>query len=242
MPQKSASSKPTSTQEHINVSEIRDGIMILKDGGMRMVILSSAVNFSLKSENEQNAIISRYQGFLNSLSFPVQVLMQSRRLDLERYLQRLETKLKEVANELIQLQINDYVAYVRKLITIANIMDKRFYVVVPYNSPRVQSRSFFDKLFHPTKNIAPVMSENEFNQYKEELIERVNTVSSELHALGVKTVLLSTQQIIELLYSSYNIEEASKERLIEYQELSGPAIMQPTTAKKEEKGEVEEKK
>lgn len=220
----SPQSKPASTQEHINVSEIRDGIIITKDGGMHMILLASSVNFSLKSEDEQNAIISRYQGFLNSLVFPVQILVQSRRLDLEQYLQKLEIRLKEETNELIQLQINDYVAYVRKLLTIANIMEKKFFIVIPYNPPRVQSRSFFDKLFHSTANIAPKMSGEEFNKYKEEMKERADTISAELGALGIKTAILSTQQIIELLYSSYNLEEASKERLVEYKNLSEAVV------------------
>lgn len=217
--------KPASTQEHIDVAEIKDGIAITKEGGMRMILLATSVNFSLKSEEEQNAIIARYQGFLNSLNFPVQILVQSRRLDLEQYLQKLEVRLKEETNELVQLQINDYVIYVRKLLTIANIMEKKFFVIIPYNPPRMQSRSFFDKIFHSTKNVAPKMSEREFGQYKEEMSERSNTISGELGALGVKTALLSTQQIIELLYSSFNLEEASKERLVEYKNLSEAAVV-----------------
>lgn len=224
--------KPISTQEHINTSEIKDGIIILKDGGMRAVLLASSVNFSLKSGDEQNAIIARYQGFLNSLTFSIQILMQSRRLDLERYLQKLIVRLKQETNELIQLQINDYVVYIRKLITIANIMEKKFFIIISYNPPKVQSRSMFDKLFHSTKNIAPSISEDEFNKYKEEIKERINTVSTELHSMGINTVTLSTQQIIELLYSSYNIDEASKERLIEYKQMSGSVIEKEGEEKK----------
>lgn len=213
-----------STQEHLFINEIRDGIVILKDGGMRMMMLCSSVNFALKSESEQNAIIGRYQSFLNALSFPVQIVMQSRKLDLEKYLAKLQVRLKEETNELIQLQINDYIEFIRKLITVANIMEKKFFITIPFTPPKVQARSIFDKLFHSTKSTAPLISDIEFKKYKEEMIQKANVVASELGALGVKIIPLSTQQIIELLYSSYNIEEAGTEKLTNASDLDEDII------------------
>ncbi len=213
-----------STQEHLDIAEVRDGIIILKDGGLRMVFLASSINFALKSEGEQNAIIVRYQGFLNSITFPVQILMQSRKLDLEKYLEKLKVRLKQETNELIQLQINDYILYIRKLVTVANIMEKKFFIVLPYSPPKVQARGMFDKLFNPTKNIAPSFSQDEFKKYKEEMIQRANTVSSELGSIGVKVVPLSTQQVIELLYSSYNLEEAQSEKLTDFGDLASGLV------------------
>ena len=135
-----------STQEHLDIAEIHDEIVFLKDGSMRMIMMAGSINFALKSEKEQNAIIQRYQGFLNSLTFPIQILMQSRKLDLEKYLTKLEKRLMEETNELIQLQTSDYIAYVRKLITIANIMEKKFFIVIPFTPPKVQARGIFDSL------------------------------------------------------------------------------------------------
>jgi len=216
--------KRASTQAHLDIVEIREGITILKDGGLRMTLLASSVNFALKSEQEQNAIVMGYQNFLNSLTFPIQILMQSRRLDLEKYLQKLELRLKSETNELIQIQINDYIAYIRKLVTIANIMEKKFFIVIPYAPPKAQTRSFFDQILNPTANRAPLMSEIEFKKYREEMTERANVVAGGLGALGVKIISLSTQQVIELLYSSYNLEEAEAEKLVENQNLSGSII------------------
>lgn len=202
-----------STQDHMDIAELRDGIVLLKDGSMKMIFLVSSINFALKSEAEQNAIIMRYQGFLNSLTFPIQIIMQSRKLDLEKYLQKLEARLKQEANELIQLQISDYINYISKLVTVANIMEKKFFIAISFNPPNVQARGLFDKILNPTKNVNATITEQEFKRYKEEMIQRANVVSSELGALGVKVIGLSTQQIIELLYSSYNLEEAQTEKL-----------------------------
>lgn len=212
--------KPASTQAHLHVAEIKEGIVILKDGSLRMILLASSINFALKSEEEQNAITIGYQNFLNSLSFPVQISMQSRRLDLEKYLQKLQIRFKEETNELIQLQINDYIAYIRKLITIANIMEKKFFVAIPFTPPKIQSRTFFDKLLRPTANIAPSISEMEFKKYKEEISQRANIVANGLGTLGVRIISLSTQQIIELLYTSFNLEEAEAEKLTQVENIS----------------------
>lgn len=222
--QKQEPIKKPSTQEHLDVAEIREGIVILKDGGLRMILMASSINFALKSEAEQNAITMRYQGFLNSLNFPIQILMQSRKLDLEKYLQKLEIRLKQEINELIQIQINDYIDYIRKLVTVANIMDKKFFIVIPYTPSQVQARGIFDKLINPTKNIAPTFSEVEFKKYKEEMIQRGNVVANELGAIGVKVIPLSTQQIIELLYSSYNLEEAQSEKLTDIDDLASNLV------------------
>lgn len=224
MSQKQSPKTISSTQEHLNIAEIKDGLIILKDGGLRMVLLASSINFALKSEQEQNAITAGYQNFLNSLSFNIQILMQSRRLDLEHYLQKLQVRLKEETNELIQLQINDYIEYIRKLITIANIMEKKFFVVIPFTPPKVQSRTIFDKLFRFNAISAPRISDLEFKKYKEEMIQRANVIASGLGALGVKVVPLSTQQIIELLYSSYNLEEAESQKLTEFEQVSSSIV------------------
>lgn len=217
-----------STQEHIDIAEIKEGIVILKNGSMRMVLLASSINFSLKSEDEQNAIVMQYQSFLNSLAFPIEIVMQSRRIDLDRYLSKLSDRLSRETNPLIQIQTQDYIEFVRRLITIANIMDKKFYIVVPFSPPNMQKRGLFDKIFSPTKITRPHLSEAEFKAFKEEIAQRANVIISGLSTIGVRVAALTTQQIVELYYSTYNPEESTKERLAEVESLDEPMIQKET--------------
>lgn len=201
-----------STQSHINISRIQDGVVVTKDGGMRMILLVSAVNFALKSEQEQTALIYQYQNFLNSLAFPVQIVIQSRQLDLTNYLGRLEERLSAETNELLQVQIEDYMNFVKRLITLANVMDKKFFMIVPYDPPSLKQRSFFDKLFSPGKQATDIASV-EFKRYREELLQRMNVIMAGLNPLGVRAIPLDTQQLIELYYQTFNPEEGLKEKL-----------------------------
>lgn len=215
--------KHPSTQEHINIARIQDGVIITRDGGLRMVLLVSAVNFALKSEQEQNALIFQYQNFLNSLSFPIQIVIQSRQLDLSGYLAKLEERLTDETNELLQTQIEDYIEFVKKLVTIANIMDKKFFLVIPFDPPNLKQRSFFDKLFHPKKTAVDI-SLPEFKRYREELLQRANVIMGGLSPLGIRSIPLDTQQLIELFYQTFNPEEGQKEKLGEEEALVAPVI------------------
>ena len=124
-----------STQDTLKFAEIRNDTVVLKDGNLRQVLLCSSINFALKSEQEQNAIVYAYQNFLNSLNFPIQILMQSKKLDLSNYLKKLSEKANSQTNELLRSQTLDYIDFIKRLINLANIMDKRFYVVVPFAIP-----------------------------------------------------------------------------------------------------------
>jgi len=212
-----------STQEALKFAEIRDNTVVLKDGHLRQILLCSSINFSLKSEQEQNAIIFAYQNFLNSLDFPIQILMQSKKLDLSNYLAKLEGRSNEQTNELLRLQTTDYIEFIKRLINLANIMDKRFYVVVPYLVPLKMTSA---NIPLPSKQDTPqpVLSEEEFSQYKKELEHRLQVIQSGLGSIGIRTALLSTQQIIELLYGVYNPEEASKEKITTAEELQGEIV------------------
>lgn len=231
MPLFGPKNKIGSTQDALRFAEIRDGIVILKDGNLRQILLCSSINFSLKSEQEQNAIIYQYQSFLNSLNFPIQILMQSKKLDLSNYLAKLTTQANKQTNELLRLQTVDYIDFVKRLINLANIMDKRFYVVVPYLTP-------------PKMNVGeskvPIINADEFSQYKTELKQRVDVIASGLGGIGIRTGLLSTQQIIELLYGVYNPEEASKEKIIDAEHLEGDVVSSALLAPEEEKKEEKE--
>lgn len=211
------------TQDHINIARIQDGVVITKDGGLRLILMVSAVNFALKSEEEQNALIYQYQSFLNSLAFPIQIVIQSRQLDLSGYLATLQERLMQETNELLQIQTEDYIDFVKRLISLANIMDKKFFLVIPYDLPSLKSRSFFDSLFHPNKK-APDIGLTEFNHYREELLQRANVAMAGLSPLGLRSIPLDTQQLIELFYQTFNPEEATKEKLADEETLVTPLV------------------
>ncbi len=209
-----------STQAYLDIAAIKDGIVVLKNGGLRAVLLASSLNFALKSPQEQEDIVLRYQGFLNSLNFPLQIVMQSRKLDLTDYLVRLRQRSEQETNERIRAQTAAYVEFMERLIGVANIMDKRFYVVVSYDPVGLKQRSFFDKLFNPAKQVTLTMTDKEFSDFTVELQERVSLIASGLAGFGVKSAQLNTQQLIELFYVTYNPEVAVKERLTGIEELS----------------------
>ena len=208
-----------STQDALRFAEIHNDTIVLKDGNLRQILLCSSINFALKSEQEQNALIFAYQNFLNSLDFPLQILMQSKKLDLSNYLAKLTQKAGEQQNELLRAQTLDYIDFIKRLINLANIMDKRFYVVVPYMIPPKM-----DTIKNPMQNQQIKITSEEFDSYKKELEQRVHVVETGLGAIGIRTALLNTQQLIELLYGVYNPEEAHKEKLTDAENLTGEIV------------------
>lgn len=204
--QKLISPRPTAaTQRYLDISEIRDDIVIMKDGTLRVVLLCSSINFALKSEDEQNALISAYVGFLNSIDFPLQVVIQSRHLNIEDYLNRLKGAEKEQKNELLRVQIADYRSFVGELVELGQIMSKHFYVVVPYSPLGNKRKSFFTRF---SEALSPVLSvklrEERFLEKKKDLMLRVNQVSSGLASMSVQAIPLDSQGLIELYYNVYN--------------------------------------
>lgn len=224
-----ARKKLSSTQEHLPLAEVRDGFVILKNSSLRAILLVSAVNFALKSEEEQNALVFQYQNFLNSLTFPIQILMQSRHLDLDPYLAKLTERLNVESNELLRLQIADYIDFVKKLLSVANVMDKNFFVAVPYEPAPVTKSGFLRLLGKNAKNIS--LTPEQFTSYKQQLTERVNVVVAGLSSMGLRSSQLSTQQLVELFYATYNPQEATKQRLTYTQLLSAPVIERLPTEK-----------
>lgn len=210
-----------STQDFIRFAKIHNGIVITKTGELRAILMATAVNFPLKSEQEQNATIFAYQNFLNSLSFPIQILLQSRRLDLSRYLSKLQETANTQQNELLRAQTMDYIHFVSNLVNIANIMDKKFYIIVPFLPPVKVSTG---GLFGGKKNIIRQMTPQEFQLYEEELKQQVQVVQNGLGSIGIRSAQLNTQQIVELFYGVYNPEEAAKQKLIDFNELNSPLV------------------
>lgn len=214
---KLAGAKPkVSTQRFLDIAEIRDDTVLMKDGTMRAALLVSSINFSLKSEEEQNAIISAYVGFLNFLDFPLQIVIQSRRLDIDDYLRRLEEAEKGQGNELLRAQVADYRSFVKELVQLGQIMAKRFLVVIPYNPLTNKRKSFWGRmkeLFAAPTVIR--LKEEKFQERKKDLTTRVEHVQSQLAGIGLQCTLLDTQALIELYYSAYNPDMAQVQKLSE---------------------------
>ncbi|MCW1888488.1 MAG: hypothetical protein KIH67_002945 [Candidatus Moranbacteria bacterium] len=198
-------SSAASTQRYVDVEEIREGLLVLKNGSLRAVLLVSSLNFDLKSSQEQDGIIAQYQSFLNTLDFPVQIVVSSKRFDVDPYLNLLEEQEAVQENELLHFQITEYKTFIKKLTEVSNIMSKYFYIVVPFSPAEDEKNSLLDRLagiFTPGKTTS--LHGELFESYRGQLYQRVEQVSSALSGTGVRVTPLTTEEIIELLYQSYN--------------------------------------
>jgi len=210
----------TSTQEYLDIAEIKDNTVIMKDGTLRCVLLVSSINFALKSEDEQNAVIDSYVRFLNNLNFTLQIVVQSRELDINNYLEYLQGKEKEQTNKLLKAQTGEYIDYIKELTSLGKIMNKRFYVVVPYDPSTDKHKSFFSSFkdaIRPASTI--ILKEKIFARYQEMLDRRVESVVSGLESMGVAVERLDTQGLIELYYKTYNPETAKNQSLADVKKL-----------------------
>lgn len=214
-------SRPTaSTQRYLDIAEIKEDCVVLKDGTLRSVILVSSINFALKSEEEQEALISGYVGFLNSLEFPLQITIQSRKLNIDHYMEELESLRKAQGNELLKMQMADYIFYIKDLIEMGEIMTKRFYVVVPYSPFSAKQKGFFARLFEVFSSAMIVKLKRErFEKYKEDLFKRVDSVAGGLKSMGLNSKPLDTQSLVELYYNAYNPRIAEQEKMEETEKL-----------------------
>ncbi|MAF13673.1 MAG: hypothetical protein CMI53_02150 [Parcubacteria group bacterium] len=209
-----------SSQSFLDIAEVKEDTVILKDGTIRAVLLVSSINFSLKSEDEQNAIISSYISFLNFLEYPLQIVIQSRKLDVDGYLNRLKKIEKEQTNELLRMQTTDYRQYVSELVEMGDIMNKRFYIVVPYDPLSDKQKSWMKRFFGVFSAAKKVkLSQNVFTKRRHDLFQRVEHVISGLASMSVKSVVLDTQSLIELYYNTYNPDVYNQEKLVEINKL-----------------------
>lgn len=203
--QNPGTSSKSSTQQYVDVDEIRDGVVILKNGSLRAILLVSSLNFDLKSSDEQEGIILQYQNFLNSLDFPVQIVISSRRLNIEPYLALLSAREKEQENDLLRFQIEGYKKFVKELTESSSIMSKYFYAVVPFSSAEDEKSGAKDKILGLFKPKEAASNRPElFQTYRSQLLQRVGHVTAALSATGVHVTMLQTEEVIELLYNSYN--------------------------------------
>jgi hypothetical protein len=210
-----------STQRYLNILEIRDDTVILRDGTLRAVVLVSSINFSLKSEDEQNAVIQGYVQFLNSLEFPLQILIQSRKLNIDDYLERLKAIEKEQINELLKMQTREYRQYISELVQLADIMSKRFYMVIPFASGSIKSKGFISILkesLSPTSVIH--IKQKKFERHRLDLYKRVEYIIDGLSSIGLKAVSLDTQSLIELYYNTYNPDIYDQQKIVDVNKLN----------------------
>lgn len=214
-----------STQNHLQFREIRDNIVMMRDGSLRMVIRASAINFDLMSPGEQDAVEYAYQGFLNSLHFPISIVIRSRKIDLNPYLDKLEGLQANQENQLLAGLMEDYIYNVRGLLEEVNIMNKEFYVIVPYYVSIVSKDNIgskIQKLFKPNEDV--IQTKAEYDKNKSNLLQRTNTVAQGLAQMGVRVAILSTQELIELFYSAYNLEESQVQTLTDVSQLTTPYV------------------
>lgn len=201
-------SKQTTTaasQQFLDVAEVKEDVVVLKNGSFRAILAVSAINFDLKSTDEQEAIVNQYQNFLNSLDFPIQILISSRQLNIDHYIEFVEKKEKEQDNELLKLQISEYKNFIRQLVSVSNIMDKNFYIIVPFSPIENNEKSFFSNLLNKGNAKKNILEKREnFETYKNQLFQRIDHISASLSGIGVRITPLKTQELIELLYNSYN--------------------------------------
>lgn len=193
--------KSGATQQFVPIKEIRNGVAVLKDGGYRGVLICSSINFGLKSADEQRAIIEGFQNFLNTLDFSIQIVVNSRKMDLRPYLALLEAKAPDQKTELLRIQLREYIEFIRSFTDQANIMTKSFYIVVPY-APHVSATSAASGLFGGKKTVA--QNETSFEEDRAQLEQRLSLVAGGLGGTGVRAIPLGTEEVIELFYRSFN--------------------------------------
>jgi len=201
----------SSAQQFLTIDTIHDDVVVLKSGGLRVVLMCSSINFALKSPDEQEAIIFQYQNFLNSLDFPIQFAIHSRRLNIAPYLEALQERQKEEQNELLKLQISEYSEFVKTFTESTNIMSKTFYVVVPFTPATMERGGIFEGIFSKIGiGGKPLNSKEQFGEYRNQLWQRVEAVIAGLHSFGVRAVPLNGEELIELFYGLYNPTEFEK--------------------------------
>lgn len=225
---------PNSTQNTLQIAEIRDGIVIMNDGTFRSVLMLRSVNFDLMNPQEQEAVEYSYQNFLNSLYFPIQILIRSSKVDMRPYLEKLEKIRSEHDNMLLSMLMDDYIDFLDNISMQTNIMDKQFYIVIPFIPAGLDtqkaveaSKNFLNNLvgsFRPEDPVHVTIDEPALEAAKTELRNRVQAVLGGLMQTGVQGLPLDTQELIELYYDSYNPDTATRQQLKNFNDLTAPIV------------------
>ncbi len=202
----------SNTQDFVPIKEIRGGTVVLEDGSLNSILLVASLNFALKSYDEQMATIAQFQNFLNSLEFSVQICIQSRKLDIRPYIATLEEKRRDQENDLIKLQINEYMQFIQNFSDSVNIMDKKFFVVVSYTPPTLSASSggnALSNLFNRGEK-EEITDDDVFQEAKSQLEQRVDLVAAGIGRTGLRLAPLGTEEAIEVFYRIFNPGESEK--------------------------------
>ncbi len=225
-----AKKNPNSSQNALLISELRDNMVIMGDGSFRAVITCKSINFDLMSSREREGVEYAYQSFLNSLTFPVQILVRSQRVDIAPYLDRLDTMRRGQDNMLLGVLMDNYIDFIDNLAQEANIMDKSFFMVVPYypagdlDSAVASSKNLFSNLFKPQQQTHIKINQEAYEKGKDELQNRINTVLSGLFQMGVRSVQLNTKELGELYYNFYNPDTAVRQPLGDFSNITNTYV------------------
>jgi len=214
MLEKNQKGKPS--QDLVQLLAVRDGVAVLGNNTLRATLIVSSLNFALKSEEEQDAIIYAFQGFLNSLDFPVQILVMSRKLDITPYLEELGALKDQQKNELLRLQMAEYINFISELVKGGNIMTKTFFVTVSFAMTQSRQLNALEKLTKSMQGIGKSrkpFTDTEFEHYKKQLMQRVEQVAVGLRGVGLRVAPLQTQEVLELFYSMLNPRTSRNLRL-----------------------------
>jgi hypothetical protein len=207
--------KAQATQDFVPIKEVRDGIVILKDGSLRALLMASSINLALKSQDEQSAIIGQFQNFLNSLEFTVQFFVESRDLDIRPYIAILEERYTAELDDLMKIQVREYISFIKDFTARSNIMSKNFFIIVPYDPALVGRGTGVAGTLNallPSKNTSAgdVLTDEQFEQYRVQIEQRIGVIEQGLVRTGVRVAALGTEEIIELFYKLFNPGELEK--------------------------------
>lgn len=197
----------TSTQNFVPVRDIKDGVVILKNGQLCMVMLASSINFALKSTDEQEAILHQFQSFLNTIDFSLQIYVQSRRLDIRPYMEQLRQREDKQDNELMRIQLREYMQFIQTFTKEVDVMSKNFFVVVPYNPTPVDIKSDLTSFLSKSKDTTH--TEKRFAEHRLQLEQRMTVVEQGLNRIGVRTATLQNDELVELFYHIFNPEDVN---------------------------------
>lgn len=204
-------SATAASQKFVEIDKIKEDMVILKNGAVRAVLLASSINLALKSTEEQDAIIYQFQNFLNAVDFPLQFVIQSRKLNIDDYLAAIREIEKSQENELLKIQTQEYIEFIRNFVELQNIMTKNFYIIIPFTKEVSKSS--------PISSSAAKMTDEQLLKLKDQLWQRVEEVMAGIARVGIKCVPLNTQELVELFYDLYNPEEEGKRDLSQIQML-----------------------
>ncbi|HRQ86712.1 MAG TPA: hypothetical protein PLY16_01245 [Candidatus Saccharibacteria bacterium] len=233
-------SNPNSTQSTLLLSEIRDSMVIMADGSFRAVVQCQSINFDLMSDAEREGVEFSYQNFLNSLNFPVQIVIRSQRIDIGPYIEKLVTARRNQDNMLLGVLMDNYINFIDVLSQEVNIMDKSFFIVVPFfpqgtaSNVIERSKGFFSSLFAQPKNTITKINAADYQKAKDEIKNRIDTVMSGLFQIGIQSAQLDTQSLGKLYYNFYNSDTAVRQPLTDFEKVTSVYVRKETPSEQQQ--------